>query len=174
MSSYHIVEPPPLVSMLAQLLARIRRLDQQHECYVLMYNVVNSFDQFVVSNAARKYVAAWAAETSLPHVYPDCGLGFKFILYELLSQAQPRLFSIWSRRTTWPCFPTRQALRRKPRTPCHQTFRSQCCSWNRSKRRRLTSFTRRDIQISLYALGKSQQRQSIHVKTASGLSFTLR
>ena len=49
-----------------------------------MLYLADSFDDFVISRAVRKYVDTWAAETPLRHFYKDCGEGLKVVLMQLI------------------------------------------------------------------------------------------
>ncbi|KAL8741482.1 MAG: hypothetical protein Q9190_005914 [Brigantiaea leucoxantha] len=79
-----IVELPTTVPALIQVIARIVRLGQEKPTFITMFHLHDSFDDFVITRAFKKYLSTWAAESLLREKLPDCGEAIKLIGCELI------------------------------------------------------------------------------------------
>jgi hypothetical protein len=84
-SCHHLilVEPPPTINMFIQIMARIVRLGQKHECTVQLLFLHESFDDFAWARAMEKHVIVWQAESALRERYADSPRALQMIGAEL-------------------------------------------------------------------------------------------
>jgi hypothetical protein len=78
-----IVEPPPTIAMLVQLIARIRRIGQRRKCRVELLYLRDSFDDFSWARAMTKHVRTWGGETALRATYGGHGAALQVMGAEL-------------------------------------------------------------------------------------------
>jgi len=90
-----VIEIPPTINHLLQLIARLHRMGQKNEVNITILYQQSSFDEYTVARATRKFVEQWASETPLNKIFKGATLelmgyqlihakfGFPFLHYDV-------------------------------------------------------------------------------------------